>query len=112
MEPDCEHLKLVETARRTPIEPGSRGYQECLASGDSWVHLRLCMGCGHVGCCDDSPNRHATAHFHASGHPVIKSFEPGEDWAWCFIDDAVVDQIPTFPEESPKRHISSPAELR
>jgi thioredoxin reductase (NADPH) len=67
------------------------------------------MTCGHVGCCDDSPNRHATKHFHGSRHPVVKSFEPGEDWAWCYEDDLMVDRIPTFAEESPEVHYRSPA---
>jgi uncharacterized UBP type Zn finger protein len=54
------------------------------------VHLRLCLACGHVGCCDSSPNRHATKHFHATRHPIVRSFEPGEDWRWCYVDEAVV----------------------
>ena len=66
------------------------GCTECLQTGDRWVHLRECLSCGHVGCCDSSPNRHATAHFHESGHPVIESFEPGENWRWCFVDAAIV----------------------
>jgi uncharacterized UBP type Zn finger protein len=76
--------------------------------GDDWVHLRLCLSCGHVGCCDSSKNRHATRHFHASRHPVMKSFEPGEDWAWCYEDEVALDSIPAFPEESPPRHYGSP----
>lgn len=59
---------------------------ECVALGDTWVHLRQCLECGHVGCCDSSKNRHATAHFHASGHPIIQSIEQGESWRWCYID--------------------------
>jgi hypothetical protein len=66
------------------------------------------MTCGHVGCCDDSPNRHATKHFHASSHPVIKSWEPNEMWAWCYEDEGFVDAIPSFPEETPAEHIASP----
>jgi uncharacterized UBP type Zn finger protein len=69
-----------------PLGPTSRGCQECLATGDRWVHLRTCLHCGHVGCCDDSKNKHATQHFHGSGHPVIQSAEPGEDWRWCYVD--------------------------
>ena len=106
----CTHLARVEKERSHPVTPSSAGCKECLERHDSWVHLRLCLTCGHVGCCDSSPNRHATKHFHASGHPVVKSFEPGEDWAYCFIDDAGVDAIPTFPEESPRRHYAPPAE--
>jgi len=61
-----------------------------LRSGHSWVHLRVCLSCGHVGCCDSSKNRHATAHFWATRHPIARSFEPGEDWRWCYIDEIVV----------------------
>lgn len=78
----CSHAAAAkEVEPRTPA-----GCEECLRSGDRWVHLRICMECGHVGCCDSSPNRHATAHFHALGHPVVRSFEPGETWAWCYVD--------------------------
>ena len=78
----CTHLDQIRAVEpRTPA-----GCEECLASGDRWVHLRLCLTCGHVGCCDSSPNRHATAHHHETGHPIIRSFEPGEDWAWCYAD--------------------------
>jgi len=69
----------------------STGCEECLKSGSSWVHLRLCLSCGHVGCCDDSPNRHATKHFHSTNHPVIASYERGEDWVWCFVDREVLE---------------------
>jgi uncharacterized UBP type Zn finger protein len=100
----CEHLIGVERPRPQAVEPSSPGCKECLASGDEWVHLRLCMTCGHVGCCDDSKNRHATRHFHVTKHPVIKSFEPGEDWAWCYVDEEMVEAIPTFPAESPGLH--------
>ena len=68
------------------VTPSARGCEECLRTGDDWVHLRVCMSCGHVGCCDDSKNRHATAHFTATAHPVIRSIEPGETWGWCFVD--------------------------
>ena len=80
----CSHVPAA------PAAPTSRGCQECLAIGDSWVHLRLCLHCGHVGCCDDSKNKHATRHFRSSGHPVIQSAEPGEDWRWCYVDDRQV----------------------
>jgi uncharacterized UBP type Zn finger protein len=83
----CTHLDQIrEVTPRTP-----EGCEECLATGDTWVHLRLCMICGHVGCCDDSKNRHATKHFHATNHPIIRSFEPREDWGWCYIDEVVLD---------------------
>jgi CPA2 family monovalent cation:H+ antiporter-2 len=77
----CGHLDQV---RR--VMPSARGCEDCLRIGDRWVHLRICMTCGHVGCCDSSPNRHATAHHNAVGHPIIKSLEPGEDWGWCYPD--------------------------
>lgn len=64
---------------------------ECVKLGDSWVHLRICMLCGHVGCCDNSKNKHATGHFKSSGHPIIKSIQPGEDWAWCYADEVYLD---------------------
>ena len=66
------------------------GCEECLKMGSGWVHLRLCLTCGHVGCCDSSPNKHATKHFKATRHPIIKSFQPGEDWRWCYIDNIMV----------------------
>jgi uncharacterized UBP type Zn finger protein len=85
----CRHLSAVQdVSPRTP-----EGCEECLATGDSWVHLRLCMSCGHVGCCDQSKNRHARKHSHADGHPIIRSFEPGERWLYCFVDDAVVGEV-------------------
>jgi uncharacterized UBP type Zn finger protein len=74
--------------------PKTTGCEECLASGGRWVHLRLCLSCGHVGCCDNSPGRHATKHFQTAGHPVIQSFEPGEDWGWCYVDDAMLGPFP------------------
>jgi uncharacterized UBP type Zn finger protein len=82
----CDHLKHLH-----PVAATSSGCEECLKMGSTWVHLRLCLTCGHVGCCDDSPNRHATKHFHATQHPVIASYERGEDWAWCFVDREVLD---------------------
>jgi CPA2 family monovalent cation:H+ antiporter-2 len=78
----CAHLDRVRA-----VVPSTPGCQECLASGQRWVHLRVCMTCGHVGCCDDSPGRHASAHWEASGHPLIRSLEPGEAWGWCFEDE-------------------------
>ena len=80
------HLILVRpVAPRTP-----EGCEECLRLGTSWVHLRLCLTCGHVGCCDSSPRRHARGHAYAIGHPIAQSFEPGEDWRWCFVDETYV----------------------
>jgi uncharacterized UBP type Zn finger protein len=103
----CEHLEAA--ARRTKgVTPSGPGCAECLTNGSSWVHLRLCLSCGHVGCCDDSPNRHATAHFRATQHPVIRSYEPGEAWGWCYADEEGVRSLPAFPGESPSRHYSAP----
>jgi uncharacterized UBP type Zn finger protein len=82
----CTHLKFV----RTDL-PNTDGCEECLAMGDDWVHLRLCRACGHVGCCDDSKNKHATRHFHATKHPIITSLEPNEDWSWCYVDEVVME---------------------
>ncbi len=85
----CEHLRSI-----TAVEPNTpKGCEECLATGGSWVHLRLCMACGHVGCCDSSPNKHATKHYHSVLHPVIQSFEPGEDWAFCYSHDDMIDEV-------------------
>jgi len=85
----CSHLDQIRVA---PPE-SYPGCEDCLRIGSSWVHLRLCLTCGHVGCCDDSPNRHATAHHEDSGHPIIRSAEPREDWCWCYDDEVgfVVD---------------------
>jgi thioredoxin reductase (NADPH) len=104
----CPHLSSLTRSRTEALEPSARGCEECLEAGDAWVHLRLCMTCGHVGCCDSSPNRHATRHAHATRHPVVKSFEPGEDWAWCYVDDELVEAIPAFPAESPAQHYDAP----
>ena len=82
----CSHL---EQAKETP--PKTNGCEECLKTGDSWVHLRLCESCGHVGCCDSSKNKHATRHFHATNHPVIKSFQPGENWRYCYVDEQMAE---------------------
>jgi uncharacterized UBP type Zn finger protein len=82
----CQHIERSEE-----IAPNTTGCEECLKSGDSWVHLRLCLTCGHVGCCDSSKNKHATKHFHATSHPVIRSFEPGEKWRWCYVDEVFED---------------------
>jgi uncharacterized UBP type Zn finger protein len=88
-DPSCPHLEAINPHTR----PKSDGCAECLAMGDSWVHLRLCMQCGNVGCCDDSKNRHATKHFHATKHPIMRSLEPGETWGWCFVDKVDFDPL-------------------
>jgi hypothetical protein len=79
----CTHLDTVDA----DAKPSSAGCEDCLRMGGHWLHLRMCRECGHVGCCDSSPNKHATAHFHAVGHPIVSSYEPGEDWWWCYADD-------------------------
>jgi hypothetical protein len=89
----CPHLNQVRD-----VHPKTHGCEECLKTGDSWVHLRLCLICGHVGCCDSSPNKHATKHFHHTEHPVMRSFEPGENWGWCYVDQVELD----FPASRPR----------
>ncbi len=90
MENKCSHLKEIK--RVVPKTPN--GCEECLKTGDGWVHLRLCEICGYVGCCDDSKNKHATKHFHATEHAIIKSFEPNENWGWCFVDELFFQTLP------------------
>jgi hypothetical protein len=85
MAKNCSHLDQIQT-----VTPWTDGCEECLRTGDDWVHLRLCLTCGHVGCCDDSKNKHTTAHFHSTGHPVIESLERGENWRWCYVDDVLL----------------------
>lgn len=82
--PSCTHLDSV---RITRLPESVDGCEECLATGGLWLHLRICLECGKVGCCDDSPNRHARAHAQEAAHPLIRSLEPGESWSWCFVDD-------------------------
>ena len=87
----CQHISQLH-----PVQPATpQGCQECLQTGSQWVHLRLCLSCGHVGCCDSSPGKHATKHFHASQHPVVRSFERGEDWGWCYVDQQFLEPAPT-----------------
>lgn len=83
----CTHLDAVER-----LEPPDEieGCEECLATGTDWVHLRMCQTCGHIGCCDNSIGKHATAHFEETGHPIIRSAEPGEDWSWCYVDEVMM----------------------
>ncbi|QJX45898.1 UBP-type zinc finger domain-containing protein [Hymenobacter taeanensis] len=84
----CSHLQSVETLLPAPAE---HVCPECVAQGDTWVHLRVCQTCGHVGCCNSSKNKHATRHFKATEHPVVTSAEPGEQWAWCYIDEQMAE---------------------
>jgi CPA2 family monovalent cation:H+ antiporter-2 len=87
----CSHLDQV-----IDVQPSTRdGCEDCLAIGDSWVHLRECLSCGHVGCCDSSKNRHATAHFRSTDHPLIRSFQPGENWGWCYLDEVMLQPAPS-----------------
>ena len=87
MADNCTHTDQI----RNP-KPKSRGCEECLKMGDTWVHLRLCESCGHVGCCDSSKNKHATKHFRATKHPIVKSIEPGENWFWCYVDEVMFEE--------------------
>jgi uncharacterized UBP type Zn finger protein len=80
----CSHLDSIQF---TELREDIAGCKECLAIGGWWVHLRMCQSCGHIGCCDDSPNKHTSAHARHTGHPIIRSAEPGEDWSYCYIDD-------------------------
>ncbi|MEU9890190.1 UBP-type zinc finger domain-containing protein [Sphaerisporangium sp. NPDC051011] len=87
----CTHISFVQN-----VEPHTDlGCEDCLATGGRWVHLRTCLTCGHVGCCDSSPNRHAFHHAAGDGHPIAESFEPGEDWAWCFADQVLFEPSPS-----------------
>lgn len=83
---ECKH---IDQARE--VSYANQVCPECVKLGDTWVHLRICLICGHVGCCDSSKNRHATAHFKATGHPLIRTIELGEDWAWCYVDEAMLE---------------------
>jgi uncharacterized UBP type Zn finger protein len=89
MTDSCSHFSEVRD-----VAPRTSGCEECLKIGDTWVHLRLCLTCGHVGCCDSSKNKHATRHFHATHHPVMRSLEPGETWGWCYVHERVFDPMP------------------
>jgi uncharacterized UBP type Zn finger protein len=82
---ECEHLDQI-----AEVSPSSSGCEECLALGDTWVHLRMCLTCGHVGCCNTSKNKHATKHFKSSNHPLVESAQPDEDWRWCYIDEVYI----------------------
>ena len=83
----CTHLDQV-TVRELPAEVD--GCEDCLRMGGKWLHLRICLSCGHVACCDSSPNRHATAHSRSASHPIVRSLEPGEDWSWCYVDEVAL----------------------
>jgi len=82
----CTHLDQI---RITSTE--EHVCEDCVKTGDTWVHLRLCVECGHVGCCDSSKNKHATKHFRKTRHPIMRSNEPGENWGWCYIDEVMIE---------------------
>ena len=84
-DPVCSHLDQVKV--EPPASGTVEGCEDCLREGTQWVHLRACLTCGHIGCCDNSPRRHATAHFNATTHPLIASAQPDEDWSWCYVDE-------------------------
>src|SRR6266404_6163151 len=86
MSDECRHEDAIRD-----VTPSALGCEECLKIESPWLHLRLCRTCGHVGCCDDSPNRHATQHFHATRHPIIEGYDPPEGWGWCYIDAVMLD---------------------
>jgi uncharacterized UBP type Zn finger protein len=83
----CTHLDQIELLE---LPDSVAGCEDCLREGGDWLHLRICLTCGHVGCCDESPNRHATAHYNSDRHPLIRSLEPGEDWSWCYEDEVAM----------------------
>ena len=82
---ECAHLDQVQ-----PVKAKTKGCEECLKAGQQWVHLRMCLSCGHVGCCDSSKGKHATKHFHGTQHAIMQSAEPGENWKWCYVDETYV----------------------
>lgn len=83
-------MKCIHVDQIRDVAPSADGCEECLKIGSEWVHLRICLICGHVGCCDSSEHTHATKHFHETSHPIIQSLEEGEDWRWCYVDQTVV----------------------
>ena len=89
----CSHIDQIRD-----VNPQADGCVDCLAVGDVWVHLRLCLVCGYVGCCDSSPNKHASAHARSAEHPIVESFEPEEDWCWCYVDEVafIVEDLPAL----------------
>jgi uncharacterized UBP type Zn finger protein len=86
----CSHVKEIRNVVAQHAEDGA-GCEECLKTGQRWIHLRQCLVCGHVGCCDSSIGKHATKHFHHTQHPVMRSIEPGEEWGWCYVDEMMLD---------------------
>ena len=84
----CNHLGQIRVTTTN-----QHVCEDCAKTGDTWVHLRMCLECGHVGCCDSSKNRHATKHFHATRHPLMRSIEPGERWMWCYVDQIEAGEL-------------------
>ena len=82
---ECTHTDWIRD-----VTPSAEGCEDCLRIGGFWVHLRMCMTCGHVGCCDSSPNKHASKHARGSAHPIARSIEPGENWLWCYVDEVAL----------------------
>ncbi|MBN9082861.1 MAG: hypothetical protein BGP04_01560 [Rhizobiales bacterium 62-17] len=93
MSAQCRHTDSIKV-----VTPSALGCEECLKTGSWWVHLRVCRACGHVGCCDQSPNKHATGHFKATGHPIIEGYDPPEGWGWCYVDETFID----LPDQTPQ----------
>ena len=89
MAQDCAHLDQIRITHTL-----KHVCEDCIKTGSSWVHLRLCLSCGHVGCCDSSPNMHASKHFRTFRHPLVRSIEPGETWVWCYVDQVVAGEFP------------------
>jgi uncharacterized UBP type Zn finger protein len=88
MSKKCHHLNQIKIKNTN-----TQVCEDCVKTSDTWVHLRMCMECGHVGCCDSSKNRHASKHFHQTTHPVMRSIEPGEDWIWCYVDEIIAGEV-------------------
>lgn len=92
MATSCTHTDQIRE-----VQPSAQGCEDCLRTGDQWVHLRICLSCGHVGCCDSSKNKHATKHFQDTQHAIIESFEPREEWGWCYVDELELDRSDGLP---------------
>jgi len=94
---ECPHVSTINQ-----VTPSARGCEECLKTGSWWVHLRVCRSCGHVGCCDQSPNKHATAHFKTTRHPIVEGYDPPEGWGYCYVDELFLDLGgDTTPQDGP-----------
>lgn len=85
----CKHVNQIQILRTSK----EHVCEDCVKTGDTWVHLRLCLSCGHIGCCDSSRNKHATRHYQETAHPLMRSIEPGEEWIWCYIDQVYAGEV-------------------